>query len=394
MRQAIYLLVISVAFLACSPKAAPPAMHAADSDKAIALPTAATSDKAVEKPAIAAPAGPKDPEIAALYAKIRDCPVADFQACPAAKDLETLAKTRNNDPTRQQSTYEAMLDCIDAGNSAQRYACVYATNFSLFPAGRNDNVNVAKRLLAVIRVEKAEHTSSRLGEFLSNFYASAACGAVHEEILDLIKDQNLPEFARTELIRLGTAPLKRPAHVDALYALLQDNKSSEELRIQIVGVVYQIEDQVTRAKFEAWMIAQLDNPSLRLAQKCVETLGEIGGPAGFTAVMKNWQARYATLTDGSWASATARGLQNFLARGDKVAIDRKAAYATVMAIAQDEKIPPFYRSWALYALERSGEARALKDLKMLANDKDAGFAKTAKETAQRVEQSTAENQKK
>lgn len=335
------------------------------------------AEKALEKPADPVATGPKDAEIAALYAKIAPCDAMDLGKCPEAEALKTLAGERNKDAAKQKPTWDALLDCIDAGNSAQRYACVMAVHFEVYPPNRCDDVATGKRVLKAAQNEQSQYASSRLGEFLACWQESEAAAGLHGELVAFLQDQAMPVQARMELLRLGNNAMKRDAFVDVVYGLMTDAKSTAELRQQVLGIAYRL-DVAKQPRFESWLLGKVGDADARFARTVAETLGSVGGPQSLTAVLATWKTQAAGAEKANWASSVARSMQHFLERKD-AAIDRKLAYETALAIGKDQSVAGFYRGYAVYALQRSGEARAHKDLEALAKDKDADFAKKAQD---------------
>lgn len=391
--KTLLCFVAGLALLAACSKdksAVPPVMSAG------MAPTAPVEDKAAAepapKPAAPPPApaagGPKDPEIAALYAKIGACDAKDMGKCPEAEQLKALASTRNKDAAQQLPTWRSMLDCIDDGNSAQRYACVMAAHFELYPADRFDDVATGKRVLKAAQTETSRYPSSRLGEFLAGWQESAATTAMHGDLVAFLKDQAMPEQARSELVRLGWKALERQEHVEAVFGLLTDPKSSLELRRQIMGVAFRLPPaQIPR--FETWLLGKTQDDDAAFACSVIETLGKIGGAQSLDAVLAVWKVQAAGTDKNSWASSTGRAMQNFLQRKE-AGIDRKKAYDTALAIAKDDSLTGFWRGSAIYAVQLSGEARAQKDLQVLAKSKDADCARRATEAASYLDKQAAQ----
>ena len=319
-----------------------------------------------------------DPEIAELVAKIALCDANDPNKCAPADELKTLASARNKNPAKQLPTWNALLDCIDSGNSAQRYGCVMAAHFEVYPAGRFDDAATARRVLTAARTEPARYTSGRLGEFLAGFQESEKTAPLHGDLVAFLQDQAAPVSARVELVRLSseTGSLKRANHVDALYALLADEKTPFELRSQILSIAFRIKDPTQRARFEAWLLGHTSDADGKMARQVVETLGNVGGPQSLTAALATWKAQSGGTEKKEWASSVARAMRAFLERKD-AGINRKQAYDTAATIARDASIPSFWRSEAVYALQYSGETRAKADLKALAKDKDKDMAQAA-----------------
>lgn len=319
-----------------------------------------------------------DREIAELLARIAPCDASDPGKCAPAAELKTLASARNKDPAKQLPTWNALLDCIDSGNSAQRYACVMAANFEVYPAGRYDDTAAARRVLTAAKSEPARYTSSRLGEFLAGFQESDKTGALHADLVAFLQDRAAPPPARIELVRLSSeaGSLKRASQVDALYALLTDEKTPFELRSQILSIAYRIKDPTQRARFEGWLLGHTSDADGKMARQIVETLGSLGGPQSLTAALATWKAQSGGAEKKEWASSVAAAMRSFLERND-AGIDRKRAYDTAATIARDASIPGFWRSNAVYALQFSGETRAKADLQALAKDRDASVAQAA-----------------
>lgn len=350
-------------------------------------PTAQPAAKPAEKPAAPVASGPKDPEIAALYAKIAGCDAKDLSKCPEAEQLKTLAGVRNKDAAQQKPTWQALLDCLDAGNSAQRYACVMAAHFEVYLDGRFDDVATGKRVLAAAQTETSRYPSSRLGEFLAGWLESEATTVMHGDLVAFVKDQAMPEPARLELVRQGYKAMKRLDYVDALYGLMTDAKSSLELRRQILNVLSRLQPaQVPR--FETWLLGKTEDADAAFALTVIETLGSIGGAQSLDAVLAAWKAQSGGADKNTWAASTGRSMQRFLQRKD-AGIDRKQAYDAALAIAKDDSLTGFWRGSAIYALQLSGEPKAHKDLQALVKDKDADCGKRAAEAVAALDKAAA-----
>ncbi|MFZ5554125.1 MAG: hypothetical protein ACOZCO_13495 [Bacteroidota bacterium] len=311
----------------------------------------------------AAPEKKADPELEKHIDALAACEQQNID-CDAYNKASEYIQAQCKDEQKCKTVVEGLFIMIEKGPSGKSQAAAHAANFWTNGSFR-ENAAYGHIVLNALKKEKYEqnnYAGAQLGQLLAG-WINTSDEQLGSDIMNAIKDKNIEQRGRIELIRLAPSEaLGKNDFFNMLTAIINDADENKDVRIQALNVLWRTQNEDLKASTRSMYEGMLSNPDILMAGSSMLGLGYLKSYASYETIEKKLTE---TKDNQDWCYYGSYVLSELLRdSGDNM--DKNKVFTLVKMLISNKNVTAYYRSYyvsTLIAIDNAASKGLLNQLK-------------------------------